>query len=321
MGIVGQAEQEEFNLVSYAEHWLHRRKDSGQFSGQTIRNNKQHVRRLREYAEQDKRFATEFDDITFRWFDGFVEWLYNQNLSQNTVSKTIADFKQIMQAAFDDEVSMNGIHTSKRVNVKWASSDKIHLNESELKKIARTEIPTDTLKRARDTMLIACYTGQRVSDWRKLNKENVREVDGVQYFTFRQKKGQKKEVWIPISPFVRSLMDQYDWEMPMGSEQKFNVAIKEVCKLAGIDQEVSILKHGKVKKVERVPKYTQISSHTARRSFITNAIQAGVNKDLLMKVTGNTPKTIDTYNKTTSQQAAIILSEDEFFRKNALRVV
>ena len=64
------------------------------------------------------------------------------------------------------------------------------------------------------------------------------------------------------------LIDKYNMQMPQVSKAKFNYYIKEVVKLAGIDEMIKIThKHGNQIIEETRPKHAWIMSHTCRRSF------------------------------------------------------
>ena len=72
------------------------------------------------------------------------------------------------------------------------------------------------------------------------------------------------------------------------SNSEFNLFIKEIGKLAGLDRSI---KHsymqGNREVFEIRPKYAWITSHTCRRSFCTNEFLAGTPVDLIMKISGH----------------------------------
>jgi hypothetical protein len=60
-------------------------------------------------------------------------------------------------------------------------------------------------------------------------------------------------------------------KMPQVSNPNFNYYIKEVARLAGVDELVKIThKHGNKVVEETRPRFAWITSHTCRRSFCTN---------------------------------------------------
>jgi hypothetical protein len=76
-------------------------------------------------------------------------------------------------------------------------------------------------------------------------------------------------------------VEKYQMQMPRVSLVNFNYYIKEVVKLASIDQPIVIThKRGNEIIKETRPKYAWVSSHTARRSFCTNEYLSGTLSDL-----------------------------------------
>ena len=60
---------------------------------------------------------------------------------------------------------------------------------------------------------------------------------------------------------------------------------------AEINEDVRITEVKEGKKVDKaVPKYTQIMTHTARRSGATNMFKAGIPATSIMKITGHRPE-------------------------------
>lgn len=167
------------------------------------------------------------------------------------------------------------------------------------------------LKRARGLFLIGCYTGLRVSDFSRLSEAHVGK-----YITIKtQKTG--TPVIIPIHPVVRDIISGGFDLTDTISDQKLNGQIKELCRLAGITEEVMVNKNVGGRNIEIVtPKYKLVSSHTARRSFATNAYKAGVPTIAIMKITGHTKEsTFLKYIKVSAQENAEMLSNHPFFKE------
>ena len=79
---------------------------------------------------------------------------------------------------------------------------------------------------------------------------------------------------------------------------------------------------GNTKIVKTYFKYELISSHTARRSFATNAVLDGVPYHWIMQITGHKSVTsFEKYVKIGAKQAAVLLAKHPFFNKSVLRAV
>ena len=210
------------------------------------------------------------------------------------------------------------------------SVDNVYLDLKELEKIYTLDIPSavqkdaacnkaqegeniprkiTALRRARGLFLIGCYTGLRVSDFSRLSAAHI-----GRHITIKTHKTGIPVV-IPIHPIVREIIESgFDLTNTI-SDQKLNEQIKELCRLAGITEDVLINKNEGGKNVEKIiPKYKLVSSHTARRPFATNAYKAGVPTIAIMKITGHTKEsTFLKYIKVSAQENAEMLSRHPFF--------
>lgn len=172
----------------------------------------------------------------------------------------------------------------------------ITLNYDELDKIDNKIIEDERLQDAKRAILIGCETGLRYSDMNKLVDENIKQVDGVKYWTFKTQKTDAT-VQITISKRLLYLIDKYG--LPKSNYPsngvKLNKDIKEVCRLSEINEEikgskatVKIINKKKVirNKVKLHEKHKLITSRTFRRSFATNYF-GKIDTSLIMVITGH----------------------------------
>ena len=161
------------------------------------------------------------------------------------------------------------------------------------------------MERVRDLFIVGAYTGLRFSDLTNIRPENIR--NGM--ISIEQHKTDGKVV-IPCHKIVTSILNKYNGTLPRSVlNQKMNDYIKEVCQLVGLDELVtkSITKGGK-RIINSHKKYEIISTHTARRSFATNAYKKGVPTITIMKITGHcTEKAFLKYIKLSKEEHADIL--------------
>jgi integrase len=116
---------------------------------------------------------------------------------------------------------------------------------------------------------------------------------------------------------VQEIIDNgYDFDHPL-FEQKLNDQIKDVARIAGIDQDILVTRNAGGKIVEKTyKKYERISSHTARRSFATNAYKAGIPTIAIMKVTGHKREsTFLRYIRISEKENTEMLKQSDFFKK------
>lgn len=188
-------------------------------------------------------------------------------------------------------------------------SDSVYLDSGEIEKLWSVELP-DRLSKARHIFLIGYYTAMRISDYKTIGEDNIR--DNL-IFKTTQKTGER--VVLPLHPRAKEILLQYGLRLPRISDQRLNDYIKEACLAAGINSTVIITRTEGGKKVSRkYEKWQLITSHTARRSGATNMYLAGIPTISIMMVTGHkTEKAFMKYIKVTREQNAVALANHKFF--------
>src|SRR5690606_13896679 len=135
----------------------------------------------------------------------------------------------------------------------------------------------------RDLLLVGCNTGFRISDWSQIHPDNIKTTsEGNKYIEIIPEKESATAPSTPLFPIVERILNKYNGVLPVISYQKFNEYVKELCELVGIDEKLKIkyAKEGRTK-IETVKKFSQVSSHTCRRSFATNMFLDGVEPYLI----------------------------------------
>jgi site-specific recombinase XerD len=236
----------------------------------------------------------------------------NKTLSTNSISKVIKNIKMWMASAYEEGLHTNTTYASRMFKKPSEDAENIYLSEEELLKIRYTTLPSQALENVRDIFLLACYTGVRSQDYHKLN--NNSRIQGNMLKVRTEKTDE--EVIIPLHPVAESILEKYNGRPRIISNQKFNTYIKDVCKLAGIVEDTTLTRTVGGKRIATTkPKYDCVSSHTARRSFATNAYKAGVPTLAIMAITGHrTEKVFLKYVKVTKQEHALLSSVHPFFQ-------
>jgi site-specific recombinase XerD len=190
----------------------------------------------------------------------------------------------------------------------------VYLNKIEIAKIEELDLSNnERLDKVRDLFLIGLNTGFRVSDWLQVTLENI-QITGKEnaYIEITQTKT-KTIATTPLRPIVKTIIEKYNNQLPIISEQKINQYLKELCQMAGINQKVkttSTIEGGQ--QIEFFEKWEQITTHTARRSFATNMFRDGFNPTLIMKATGHgTEKNFRRYLKLDNSDFMDMLAEHE----------
>ena len=258
---------------------------------------------IQEY-EKNRKIRLEFCDIDKLFFNDFVTYLQELNLSTNTIWHKTVSIKAVMKAANEQELTDNTKYTTFK-NIS-EESQAVALSEWELDLLAKFDFSqSPRLERTRDLFLIGCWTGLRFSDFTRIKRENIKD----NMLTIQQQKT-NEFVTIPLHPVFISIWEKYNGVLPASiSNQKFNDNLKDVCKEAGINERVmkSITKGGK-KQTTVYEKWQLVSSHTARRTFATNLYKSGFPSISIMQITGHkTESSFLKYIKVTKEEHAKML--------------
>ena len=271
---------------------------------ETIKGYNQTLNRLSDYAHH-RKIKFNFEEVDLSLLNDLVRYFEEERgFALNTIHLHIKNLKVFMKEAKERGLHSNAAHESRRFTVKTEDTPKVYLSEEELNLIRRVDLSQNVrLERVRDLFLIHVNTGVRYSDLHKINNSNFLEDEGGKLFQIRQEKT-SAFLWIPVlHPEVISILDRYEGHSPGESQkgrflsnQKYNAYLKEVARLAGILGKFTSFQTKGGKREERVQyKANLICSHTARRSFATNAYKKGLPISSIMQITGH--KTESSFRK------------------------
>jgi integrase len=267
-------------LLAYIDHYIksvlpykaQKGKTKG-VSNRTIQKYNTLKDKLTKFEEYQKK-SYYIKDISPRLSMEFDKYLSEvDKLGDSTTGGYMAALKTMcIYAGNNDEIKTNpkvnsiGVYVGER-------KIKTILNFKELELIKNCELTDDSLKIARDWLIIGCNTAQRVSDLLPLSKENLKTIDDIEVIDLTNKKT-GKELLIPLFAEVKEVLAKYEGNFPPSmSDQHFNRQIKKVAEKAGLNNvEIGELINSETKRKEqnKFPKWMLVSSHIMRRSFATN---------------------------------------------------
>ena len=263
----------------------------------------------------------DFDDIDPKFLYDYAAYLDARGFRQNTASKCVKELKTIMGVAKFEGLTDNTYFDDKRYGLSREDIDSIALNEDELVRLMMADLSGMPVKAelARDLFIAGVCLCLRHSDYSQIDKENleIMEVDGKKVWVLhiRQQKTEN-EVTIPCRPELKAILKKYDYHLPSLTQQTLNRHIKKIARVAGIDTPTKIryTKAGK-KITEMVPKWSLVSTHTARRTGATLMYYKGVDVYDIMRITGHrSPEMLRKYIKAEAMDTVRKLHNTPFFR-------
>jgi site-specific recombinase XerD len=142
----------------------------------------------------------------------------------------------------------------------------------------------------RDIFVLHCLIGCRVGDYYKMKKSSI--INGaIEYIARKTKEGSLITVRVPLNSIALEIIDRYrDDEreslMPFISEQKYNLAIKEMFTFAKLTRMVTVV-NPTTREEEKQPLNLIASSHLARRCFVGNLYKQVKDQNLVGSLTGH----------------------------------
>ena len=236
-------------------------------------------------------------DIDGRFKDSFMKYCRDKGYPESTLKGQLQRLKAVcLYAESRGETIHNQVKNLSK-GIKKQDTQSVFLTPSEIDDIIALQLEDKLLETARDWLVISCYIGQRSVSLLKLTKENI----DIKTNTIRLTQVKTKaSVVIPILPQVEAILKRYNGGFPPQLSKStahnyslYNTAIKEVCKLARINEKVK----GRVtsvgdRKSEIVAKekWEYVTSHIGRRSFCT-MFYTKINLQVLMSISGHKTET------------------------------
>jgi site-specific recombinase XerD len=282
------------DFFSVYDHFIEKSKATK--AANTIKAYQGTKRKLLKFAK-DKSIEITFKSVNQMFYESFVNYLINDlGMLNNSVGKHIKTLKVFLRYAIEFDF-VKEICNLRKFKVFSEDSDIIYLTETELLNLFKLENLADRLKNVRDTFCFACFTGLRFSDIAKLTRSNIKN-------DFLEIKTQKTKdfIKIPLNDFAKTILLRHKNNSSLKplptdiSNQKTNEYLKELGEFAQITELVTIEKYAGSKKIIiSKPKFNFLSTHTARRTFVTLSLEKGIRAEVVMAMTGH--KSYRTFKK------------------------
>ena len=259
---------------------------------------------LMKFQSHTKKVLT-LKDFSQNDIDKFSDFLIiDEEFAMNTHAKAMMDLLQIIKYA----VKLKKIPAVKMVELEFDTrreeTDSIYLTESEILQLLEIKDFDDPIhEQVRDVFVVGCFTGMRFSDYSTIDTNAIRN----NRLEFIQKKTGGK-VTIPIHPVVNTILKKYNNELPkVPRNNEFNRIIKIVgeklpCLHVPFTRQVT---YGRELKEIIAMKYSMISTHTSRRSALSNEYLKGTDPLIIMSMSGHkSHKSFMRYIKVSGDQFA-----------------
>lgn len=276
-----------------------------------------------------KKYPFTWESIDQRLVDKFLFMLEKEGYMPKSINKYLVCFRAMVGYAHKARFHNNSVAEKCFSKIRVRECDKakeIYLNDAELQ--ALYEMSLEGLDaQVRDVFLVGCYTCQRYSDYSVLTANNfTTTARGNKVVRLIQKKTSTPVVVPIMNDNLLRIAERYDFNIPEISDVILNRYIKEILKR--LSEEVPSLQKTEITKLTmreremeergdaefmRIDdgdvikyRYDLVTSHTARRSGITNLYLTGLFDTVqMMSISGHKDqRTFFDYIKLSSDEIA-----------------
>ncbi|MDR0694133.1 MAG: site-specific integrase [Prevotellaceae bacterium] len=272
-----------YSLVTFIELYI---KQSTYYKARgTIRQYHNTLRLLKNFSKETGR-SLALESIDMAFYAEFRRYMYDKGHTDAYFGNQIKFIRLFMNEATEQGYNKQLIFKSRKFSCFSPDVDKIYLKEDEINKIQYVPIEDNILLSVvRDLFIVGCRTGLRFSDLIRLNPTNFSESENILRVATQKT---NDLIYIPLTQDVMEICKKYCYSLPRISNAIFNINIKQVACMAGVEDKIEVLtRKGKNKTYESIKKYKLVSAHTARRSFATNAYLGDVPTIAIMRITGH----------------------------------
>ena len=234
-----------------------------------------------------------FTDFSNEIMNSYINYLA-QTMYNDKIDKVLSMLKEFLKYANQKNFPVNKEFFGFDPNLPKSQKAIRYLTVDELQCIINLPLEKGSaLDMTRDFFVFQCFTALRYSDLKRLKNENIRQTDSGYLIDILTEKDNDR-ISFPLSQVATDIYLKYKNNIydnnvvfPVISNQKYNEHLKELGRLAEL-QGYWIDYQYRLKEVEEIktPK-ANLTSHTARRTFITTALNEGISESLIAQITSH----------------------------------
>ena len=213
-------------------------------------------------------------------------------LKNSSIEKKLRFLRWFLNWATENGYNTNMAYKSFKPTLKTTQKKVIYLTKEEMARVRNLQLSGAQayLDPIRDVFLFCCFSGLRHSDANNLRRSDIKSGQ-IEVTTVKT----ADSISIELNDVTKAILEKYkdapfndNKALPNYTNQAMNRDVKELCRLAGINEEIRITTYkGNVRTDEIHPKWELVGTHTGRRTFIVNALSLGIPPNVVMKWTGH----------------------------------
>ena len=243
----------------------------------TYRNHTYSDKMLRDWIEDKGRKDILIDAVTGDLFEEFRFYLKKKRFAAKTVNRHLCWLSRLMYRA----VSKRIIRYNPFEDATYEKEErKIRfLQKSDIAKLMALRINDREAEQARQMFLFSCFTGLAIADMERLKFSHIQtSVDGRRYIR-KERQKTKVESIVPLHPIVEEILSRCR-EGQTVKEEGEGLVFQRGCSRSAMNNKLSTV--GLACGIRQ-----RLSFHTARHTFGTLSLSAGIPIESIAKMMGH----------------------------------
>ncbi len=229
----------------------------------TITGLKSTLKWLREFQD-----PIPFAELNYTFLKKFEGWLKDvKNNENNGRWKHFKNIKTITRLALESDIKFQDPFQNFKYNYIQPERTSLTANEVQnLIKIYDKKLLKENAQNVLQYFLFACFTGLRISDIQRINKDMI--MEGHLVFMAHKTRSFKKIIRVPLSKVAQKFISENDDKLFITlSDQKTNDQLKKIAQTAMIDKKLTF--------------------HIARHTFASLFLESGGSVEVLQQILGH----------------------------------
>jgi len=197
----------------------------------------------------------------------FQQHLRSKGRKQSTIHQYHAKCKAAFTLAFNRGKIKSNPYSQFKMD-KGAKKEIIWLTSKELGILAKKDFSTDRLRKVADLFLFQCFSGISFGDLAELERRDYQENEKGQIFIEKHRKKTGVKFMSVVLAEGKRILEKYDYELPVLSNQKYNAYLKEVQDICGLDK--------------------VLTTHVGRKTYVCYLYQKQVPIQVIATIVGHT---------------------------------
>lgn len=250
------------------------------------------ISHLKSFQDHTRK-KIEFDNIDDKFFNQWLDFQREILNHRNTyIAKNLRILKWFLKWTTKKGYNKNTYFEQFSPDLKGTARNNkiIFLTWDELINLYNLPIHKKYLEQIKDVFCFSCFTGLRYSDVYNLKRSNIKP-DTIELTTVKT----DDQLIIDLNDYSRAILQKYadipfknDKCLPVISNQKMNEYLKELAKIAGINQPETVVYFKGAERIEKTyQKWELLTTHVGRKTFVTNALFFNIPAEVVMSWTGH----------------------------------